>query len=265
MRHKVLETDKALLHYRQYGKGERDLLCFHGYGQDHDVYRELEDLYGAKYTIYSFDLFYHGQSFWHDKNKPVEKEDWSKIMSEFFKQQTIERFSIVGYSMGSRFALTTFDKYAERVDQLILLAPDGIKRRFLYWLLTSFTFTRYLLRVVITNPKPYKWLMHSMIRLRLINKGLTKFSETQMKTRAARRRVYYSWVMFRKLFINSKATAERIKQYEVTLKVYRGEFDKIITLSQVQPLIKFFPKSLRTIPVGHTHLLKKWIHTYGAL
>ena len=265
MKHKVLETPKALLHYRQYGKGDRDLLCFHGYGQDHDVYRELEELYGNKYTIYSFDLFYHGQSFWHDKAQPVEKEDWSKIMAEFFKAHAIERFSIVGYSMGSRFALSTFDKYAERVDQLILLAPDGIKRRFLYWLMTSFGFTRHLLRIVVTNPKPYLWLMQTLLALRLINRGVTKFSETQMKTRVARRRVYYSWVMFRKLFITPKATAEKIKLYNVTLKIYMGEFDKVITVSQIQPLLNAFPKSLRTIPAGHTQLLKMWIQTYGAL
>jgi hypothetical protein len=86
-----------------------------------------------------------------------------------------------------------------------------------------------------------------------------------MQTRVARRRVYYSWVMFRKLFITPKATAEKIKQYDVTLKIYMGEFDKVIQLSQVQPLLKFYPKSLRTIPAGHTQLLKMWIQTYGAL
>ncbi|MDB5273031.1 MAG: alpha/beta hydrolase, partial [Chitinophagaceae bacterium] len=112
MKHLSLETDKACLHYRQYGKGSSVLLCFHGYGQDHDVYRELETLYGSKYTIYSFDLFYHGQSFWHNKTQPLEKEDWSAIMADFFAIQKINRFSLVGYSMGSRFALATFDAFA---------------------------------------------------------------------------------------------------------------------------------------------------------
>src|SRR6185437_13009699 len=109
MKHKVLETSKALLHYRQYGKGSSALLCFHGYGQDHDVYRELEALYGNKYTIYSFYLFYHGQSFWHNKKQPIEKEDWSAIIHQFLALEHIDHFSLVGYSMGSRFALATFD------------------------------------------------------------------------------------------------------------------------------------------------------------
>ncbi len=265
MKHKVLETPKALLHYRQYGKGTNTLLCFHGYGQDHEVYRELEELYGNKYTIYSFDLFYHGQSFWHNKKQPIEKADWAYLMEQFFIVQKIGRFSLVGYSMGSRFALATFDAYAERVDQLILLAPDGVKRRFLYWLMTSFPITRHLLRIVVTNPKPYLSLMQFLLFFKLINRGVTKFSETQMKTRAARRRVYYSWVMFRKLFITPNATAEKIKKHNVTLKIYMGEFDKVISVSQVQPLLNVFPKSLRTIPVGHTNLLKAWIQTYGAL
>ena len=265
MKHLSLETDKACLHYRKYGKGSSVLICFHGYGQDHDVYRELEELYGNKYTIYSFDLFYHGQSFWHDKKQPLKKSDWSEIMNLFFDMQKINRFSLVGYSMGSRFALATCDAFAQRTDQLILLAPDGIKRRFLYWLMTSFSSTRYMLRVVVTNPKPYLWLMNLLLALRLINRGVTKFSETQMKTRAMRRRVYYSWVIFRKLFISPRITAEKIKHNNVTLKIYMGDFDKVIALSQVKPLLKFFPNSLRTIPVGHTHLLKTWIHTYGAL
>lgn len=265
MKHKALETSKACLHYRQYGKGSKTLLCFHGYGQDHDVYKALEELYGQEYTIFSFDLFYHGQSFWHDKDAPISLQDWEELSLAFLREEHIERFSLVGYSMGGRFALATFNSFPDRVDQLILLAPDGIKKRFLYWLMTSFSGTRKILRYLVTNPKPYKRLLEVLLRFRLVNKGVLKFSETQMETRSMRRRVYYSWTMFRKLFIPPRITAYHVKKYEVAMRLYMGDFDKVVPLDNVKPLLRHLPDSLRRLPVGHTVLLKTWIQTHGAL
>jgi len=265
MKHKALETPKACLHYRQYGKGSSILLCFHGYGQDHEVYRELEERYGVQYTIFSFDLFYHGQSFWHDKIIPLSLEAWKEIMQHFCDVHKIDRFSLVGFSMGGRFALTTFNAFPQQVDQLILLAPDGIKKRFVYWLMTSFSGTRSVLRYLVTNPKPYQQLIEVLLTIGLINKGVLRFSETQMKTRAMRRRVFYSWTMFRMLFIPPRITAQQIKKYGVTIRVYMGDFDKVVPKENVKPLLRYFPESLRTLPVGHTALLKTWIQTNGVL
>ena len=265
MKHKALETSKACLHYRQYGKGSRTLLCFHGYGQDHEVYRALEERYGAQYTIFSFDLFYHGQSFWHDKDKPISLEDWQEIIVQFFKEHHIERFSLVGFSMGARFALVTFNAFSEKVDQLILLAPDGLEKRFLYWLMTSFTLTRKVLRYLVTNPTPYLKATQLLLKLRLIDKGVIRFTETQMKTRSMRRRVYYSWTMFRMLFVSSATIAKNIEKHKVGMRLYMGDFDKVIPLDNVKPLLRYFPESLRRLPVGHTELLKTWIQTNGAL
>ncbi len=265
MKHKVLETSEACLHYRQYGKGVKTLLCFHGYGQDHEVYRALEELYGNEYTIFSFDLFYHGQSFWHNKTEPISIKDWEEMMRVFLVVEHVERFSLVGYSMGGRFALATLNGCPDRIDQLILLAPDGIKKRFLYWLMTSFSFTRKVLRFLVTNPKPYKRLVDLLLMFRMVNKGVLKFSETQMQTRSMRRRVYYSWTMFRKLFISPRITAQNIKKHQVVMRLYMGNFDKVVPIENVKPLLRHFPDSLRILPVGHTVLLKTWIQTHGAL
>ena len=258
MKHQVSESDKACLHFRQYGKGQKVLLCFHGFGQDHQVYRILEDRFGADYTIFSFDLFYHGQSFWHDKSEPILQKDWEQMMIQFLEEHQIKQFSVVGYSMGARFALALYNGMPKRINQLVLLAPDGISKSLTYWFMTSFSSTRKLLRYLVINPQPYRRLLLILLRLRLVDKGVLKFSETQMQTRVMRRRVYYTWVMFRNLYASSTITAKNINENATDLKIVMGEFDKVIGLESIKPLLKHFPKSLMYLSIGHTGLLKAW-------
>lgn len=261
MKHQVSESDKACLHFRQYGKGEKVLLCFHGFGQDHQVYRILEDRFGNDYTIFSFDLFYHGQSFWHNKSMPISLKDWEQIIGQFIKEQEIKQFSVVGYSMGARFALALYNMMPKRITQLILVAPDGITKRFTYWFMTSFGINRKILRYLVTKPQPYKHVLDILLRFRLIDKRVLKFSETQMQTRALRRKVYYSWVMFRNLYVPIGATTQKIQENNTKLKLVMGVFDKVIDLEDIRPLLKTFPESLMHLPVGHTGLLKAWVNT----
>jgi pimeloyl-ACP methyl ester carboxylesterase len=265
MKHNVSESKKACLHFRKYGRGANVLLCFHGFGQDHDVYRVLEDRFGEKYTLFSFDLFYHGQSFWHEKTKPLSIEDWTEIITQFLIEQRIERFSLVGYSMGARFALATFNGFPKRIEQLILLAPDGIRKHFTYRLMTSFLITRRILRYIVINPKPYQSLLALLLRLRIVDKGVLKFSETQMQTRAMRRRVYYSWTMFRKLYVPINKTLSNIEDHATKVELVMGAYDRVVDLSDITPVARRFPASIVVLPVGHTGLLKAWANATSSL
>jgi pimeloyl-ACP methyl ester carboxylesterase len=265
MKHNVSESKKACLHFRKYGRGAKVLLCFHGFGQDHDVYRLLEDRLGEKYTLYSFDLFYHGQSFWHEKRKPISIEDWNEIITQFLTEQRIERFSLVGYSMGARFALATYNGFPKRIEQLILVAPDGIRKHFTYSLMTSFFISRRILRYIVINPKPYQFLLALLLRLRIVDKGVLKFSETQMQTRAMRRRVYYSWTMFRKLYLPINSTLSNIEHYATKVELVIGAYDRVVEMDDIAPLARRFPESVIILPNGHTALLKAWVNAANSL
>jgi pimeloyl-ACP methyl ester carboxylesterase len=257
---RAVETNSAVLHYTKYGTGSKALLCFHGYGQNHTVFQSLIKHVDSSYSIYAFDLFYHGQSFWHKKTTPICHDDWKQLVNRFLIDNQIDTFTAIGFSMGSRFAISTAASFPEHTKQLILLAPDGIQPRRFYWFMTNFVFTRALLRYVILKPALFNITCRMLLKWNWINKGVLKFSESQMQTKEMRRRVYYSWVTFRKLFVNPTELVQLLKQHSVSTKVYLGTYDKVITKQNIKPLKKLWPSSIHSLQAGHTNLLQCWIN-----
>jgi len=43
------------------------------------------------------------------------------------KKEDFHEFHLIGYSMGGKFALLTYELFDKKVKSLTLLAPDGIK------------------------------------------------------------------------------------------------------------------------------------------
>ena len=117
--------DGNVIAYRKLGAGPAILVAFHGFGQSSGVFRPLERLLTSQFTIFAIDLFFHGHSEY-NKNQLLTKPNWYRLMDAFLRAQGITRFSLMGFSLGGRFALTTVEAFAERIDQLFLMAPDGI-------------------------------------------------------------------------------------------------------------------------------------------
>ena len=135
------------LHYQKIGNGKKILLSFHGMGQDFLCFQKFAQTFENQYTTYLFDLPYHGKSGGIDGNNYVEnevitKEIWKEYLEKFLQESQIQTFSIIAFSMGGRFALATVEAFAERIEELILLAPDGITEDPKYVLATRYGFTR---------------------------------------------------------------------------------------------------------------------------
>jgi len=58
----VYEHDGLSLEYEIIGDGDKTMFAFHGFGISAELFRNLESSLGKKYTIYSFNLPYHGLS-----------------------------------------------------------------------------------------------------------------------------------------------------------------------------------------------------------
>src|ERR1041384_3075655 len=113
---------RPFLNYIRSGDGERSMLTFHGYGQDNSVFNNY-----TGYTFYHIDLFFHGKSEWNKGEEPLEKDEWKSLVEELLVKNNIQTFSVMGFSMGGKFALATLEAFPGRVKEIILLAPDGIK------------------------------------------------------------------------------------------------------------------------------------------
>jgi pimeloyl-ACP methyl ester carboxylesterase len=118
------------LHYYKFGKGEQKMLCFHGYGMHGKQFKLFEHaMLGTKYTFYGFDLFFHKQTELKDQTleavkKGINKKELAGLISDFCDHEQIDRFSVIGYSMGSHYATAVIEELADRIDEYIVLAPS---------------------------------------------------------------------------------------------------------------------------------------------
>lgn len=262
----VFEFQKAQLHYHKTGKGKKILLAFHGFGQSKQHFLHFAQSLRNTYTIYSFDLFYHGQSFWHEREKPMGKEFWKDLIAAFFKFQNIEKCTLAGYSMGGKFALATLEAFPETIDKIILIAPDGIKTSFWYSLATYPSWIRSVFRSLIVNPKPFHFLVDVLSKTSMMDKGIIKFASSQMNTREKRRRVYYTWIVFRELKFSMEKIAFLIKKYDIEVDMFLGKFDKMITYKNMKKLLKKIKKyDLHILDSGHNTLIDEVANFYSKL
>ncbi|GHN03046.1 hypothetical protein WSM22_45350 [Cytophagales bacterium WSM2-2] len=253
-----IEYAGSKLHFSRYGTGMKSMLLFHGFGQNRKAFDPWIEALQADYTIYSFDLFFHGESVWASSHK-VEKTDWKKIIYLFLEKEKITEFELAGYSMGGKFVFATIEACPEKVKGVTLIAPDGVKENFWY-LLATFPGLQYVFESLIKNPGPFFSFITFLEMMGFIDKFLYRFAKSQMDTEEKRRRVYSSWVYFRPLTFDMGHIADIIKKYKTPLKIFVGKFDRVIPPHTMEDL-KITVKHCEFILVesGHSELVEKAI------
>lgn len=244
------------LHYFWQGSGEKVLFTFHGFGQNGLSMHPLSEALGHAYRICHVDIFYHGRSYWNESLGPVTKSHWKQIMEKLLQEETIGRFDMAAFSMGGKFLLCTLEIFPERTDRIILIAPDGIRTSTWYSLASYPVVFRSYFRSMIVKPWRFYTLVRWLQRLRLLDRGIAKFASTQMDTRRKRRRVYFSWVMFRQLRFNLKKIAGLINRHQIDCEFYLGIHDRIITENGMKRLTRYLTDhQMYVLKTGHNQLI----------
>ncbi|MBL7856923.1 MAG: alpha/beta hydrolase [Cyclobacteriaceae bacterium] len=253
-----VEQERSKLHYRKEGNGSMALLLFHGFGQDHHIFKSFVQVMGDCYTVYSFDLYFHGKSEWGHGEKPLEKSDWKETIQIFLSDNAIETFSLGGFSMGGKFALATLEAFPTQTKEIFLIAPDGIKTSFWYSLATYPLALRKLFKSIVDHPALFNSIVHTLQQLNLIKKGLGKFAAHQMNTEEKRRKVYFSWVVFRHLKFNLDDISNLINTYQIDTTVLVGKYDEVIRPEQMHRFLKKLNKHrFEILETGHNGVLMK--------
>ncbi len=227
--------DGTVLAYRKLGTGPATLIAFHGFGQSSGVFIPMEHSLSSQFTIFAVDLFFHGHSEY-NKNGPLTKPDWHRLMDAFLRTQGISRFSLMGFSLGGRFALTTVEAFSERIDQLFLMAPDGITQNVWYRLATTTTFGRKLFRYVLQHLPLLLHTGHTLVKLGLLERGLMRFAELSLGTPSQRTLAYQSWTQFRKIQPNLVTIANLVNSIPLRVHFFTGAFDQIVPGRYILPL-----------------------------
>lgn len=244
------------LHFSKFGHGPNILLAFHGIGQDGlRCFQCFEEPLGAHYTIYAFDLFFHGQSGAISENV-VSKEFWTATIQDFLNQHQITVFDIAGFSIGGRFALATLEAFAEQVGNVYLIAPDGVSEHPLYTLASRFWPTRMIFKKLLQYPELLFKTSDLLQRAGLISSSLNIFTQKVLDSPEKRQSVYHSWVSFRKLHFDILGIFRLTKQNKVTIHLFVGKFDKLLKPKHVRKLAQLLPEhQYHELKSGHTKLV----------
>ncbi|ELR72360.1 hydrolase, alpha/beta superfamily [Fulvivirga imtechensis AK7] len=233
------------------------MLAFHGFGQKGSDFRPLTDVLANEYTVYCFDLFYHGRSYWNNKDEAMTKNFWADFINYFIEQHNISTFSLCGFSLGGKFALSTLESFPEKTEKLILLAPDGIKTSMWYSLATYPVAFKGYFKSMIVKPHRFFNLLNTINKTGWLEKGISKFAATQMNTTKKRRRVYFAWVVFKELKFKLHKLGKLINDHGIEVTMYLGTYDKIITEKGMQKLLKHLNDyKLHVIKSGHNQLIE---------
>lgn len=253
---------KATLHYSMIGNGPKALFCFHGFGFTGTLFYPLESVIPSEYTIYNFDLFFHGKSTWDYGDTPIEEAFWAELISAFCTENNIPKFSLIAYSIGARPVWALTNKLPSKITEIIAIAPDGITNSFWYNIATRTNFTRLLFKKLLSNKIYITTFLNFGLFLRIMPAVTVRFAKSQLRTNEQRNRVYLTWVTFRKLKSNHTILSENINKFTIPITIYLGQYDKIIKYKMVKPLAeKIKTINIITLAAGHLNLLKKVFET----
>lgn len=243
------------MRYATYGSGPASLLAFHGYGQDCSVFSQLS-LAFPDHTIYAFDLFFHGKSEWKEKERALTPALLRELIEGFIRQNNIERFSVLGFSIGARVVIASILDFASVIDAVWLLAPHGIKQDYIYNLATQKGPLNRLFYALVANPGIFFRTLDLAASAGVVNKRLIRFVKTQMRTTEDRQKVYDTWMVYSELKYAWPEIIGILNRSPVKLHVVLGLQDRIIPPQGItRKLYEVQKKEMLILDCGHEQLI----------
>jgi len=243
------------LAYQKYEGGESCLFVFHGFGHTHLNMQEISFFFQKRgYTVYAFDLYFHGQSEWLYRGKPIQLTELQHIFSSFIAQEGIASFAVLAYSIGSRFAVSLGYLFSQNLSALYLIAPDAVKISPWYRFLTGNYFGKSIFRLV-KNERAYKIALSVMSSLGFVNASTLRFVQNRMKNKEERNKIYTTWMAFRVLGIPFEHLAQRFNCEEVPFYLFLGKYDRLIPYQKLLKQMDYLhKKEVYLYSTGHNQL-----------
>ena len=149
----LVEVDGTRVHLRDSGpKGAPAVVMIHGFGGSLHSWEPWAQALSVDHRVIRFDLPGSGLSA-PDPSGNYSDARSMQLLLALMDRQGIARASIVGHSIGGRIAWTYAATHPERVDKLVLVAPDGFASPgFEYGRAPEVPLTVELMRYVLPKP-----------------------------------------------------------------------------------------------------------------
>ncbi|WP_109829282.1 alpha/beta hydrolase [Reichenbachiella versicolor] len=254
-------VDKAgnQLEYELYGDGKKILFCFPGFGENLKTFSFLKDEL-VNYQLVSVNLYFIANSKKKHPRKVLKPTEWSITFSEFLEYLNVQRFSVLGFSLGGRFAAVTFKYFNSKIERLIMVAPDAIRIRSTYQIATFPIGPKQLFWILMKYPKPLISIAKGFSLLNVLNPFTIKFALKHLKNQEIRNLLYKSWNIFKPVRVKQKELINLLNNSDCKSLFIFGEKDTIIDFKRHSKFCSQLTKSkILILPYGHNKLVNNSI------
>lgn len=227
------ENDFARLHYYEYGSGDDVLIAFHGFGMRGNQFSKLENALGKRFKIYSFDLFFHGETRLKDDSvdtirKGLNTHEIADTIHAFLasKGKKDSSFSLLSYSIGAKFALTILQEFPTKINKAFFIAADGFENNLVLKICSSKHINNWLLKLVY-NPKILNRILNTLYKAHYIDKSLHRILSFEFSTEAYRMISYKTITYYSRLKFDRQHLAQLINRNSIETHFFFGKKDKL--------------------------------------
>ena len=213
-------------HYRSYGKGQRKIIAFHGYGDSGRQFEPLGLALGKYVELIAVDLPWHGKTEW--RAEAFYEKDIHALVHALRRQMSIDRFDLMGFSFGGRVSLKIFSQYKNSLDNLWLLAPDGLHTRHLKIMdnIPDFLQKKMIRWTELRSPHLIRSLSIGK-RLGVLNTFQYRFAKAHLLDARKRQRAIGFWKSRLGFEVNQNALPEQLGELQGKVYFFYGDRDKI--------------------------------------
>jgi pimeloyl-ACP methyl ester carboxylesterase len=124
-----VERDSLRLHHLDWGVPERPtLLLVHGSRLHAHVWNDFCRRYSSRYHIVAVDQRGHGDSGWCPQQN-YGLEDFYQDLCAVVAARNLQRFTLIGHSLGGRVSMLYASRHPERVERLVLVDITAGRRQ----------------------------------------------------------------------------------------------------------------------------------------
>lgn len=213
------------------GSGSHPVLCFHGFGREAEDFVRFSELLNEDEYLISINLFQHGQSIWPRERafrNSLKLKEHQNLIRALLRRENADSFSMLAYSMGGRIALSTIPLFRDRIRQVLLVAPDGLKVNQLYKFASGTRAGRSIYKGIMKRPGILLRSADAARSLRLINEKLHRFIYVHMDKAEKRKLVYETWLIYRQFEPDLDEIARIVNANEVHFQMVFGRYDSVI-------------------------------------
>jgi pimeloyl-ACP methyl ester carboxylesterase len=220
------------LHYYRFGSGPKVMLCFHGYGMHGKQFAVLKEKFGSEYTFYGFDLFFHKETKLQNQSidlikRGISKDDFCQLIIDFCTYESIGRFCVIGYSLGTHYATVLAEKESFRIDNLFVLAPSFLKIFPPFQVMSKNKMANYAFRKLFLSEKGIKVALKVCKALHVIDDKSHRVLESEMATHDLRFAFYANVTYLRYLQIKQADLIASLNENNVKCHFIFGKKDQM--------------------------------------